>query len=974
MSSLITRLRVLIFSALILVTGAVSQESVDSTIWVKVTYYDFHSDRSNPEFEAVHSGGLHYGMVADTLGKNHKPVIGDTPYLNYFIHKWFVPFTHGDSTIPDYSPRAEYKSSYNPEYTETVTYNGTIKTDHDTSFINKVIKDSIPFTLAENGRYQFKDDDFFPLDNRGFGNEWNEHTPKDDPDADHNFSFTMELNWKFVMREGLVFYFKGDDDVWVFINNKLQLDLGGIHKAEESTISLDNIEGLEIGKTYSLDVFYAERHSKESHILITSNIFTVPSKLFLYGKDGPPDTEDNPRLEATDSITPGVPFTIYAHAIDSLLEWRKEYDSLITWEISPSKNGTISSSKGASTVFTATEPNSEVTVTACFTDPDNNRESKVSITFYVRSKPTIPVYTIRLYKDPGDVTVLTPIGTSDSVEFNKPYPVYGHVFDDKNNWLPDYDSLLLWDISPVENGNLDTNQGVNTVFTAEKAGVKTVLRARLRHPDDPQSYTSCNVELYVKNKSSQPNYIVKLFEDAEDSDSEIKSDDTITISQTDTIYGRVFDISDKHFPDFDKQLLWNFTPVSAGELDPEKGSFTIFTATKFNKYVTVTATFTDPQNPENLITAKAVLFIKPENIPSAYTLKLYDEPGNPEKLKPLGDSVTISAGKSFTIYGHVFDTNDVWVNNLDHYISWHKLDDDENATISHLLGDSTVFKSNKAGTYSIMAHFVDPETKGRPESKKTLYITVKAAKPYSLQIIRDTVNLNNPVPFDTLIFTKDDKNLKIYAIVMDKYGNYLSHADLAQWEIKDNKVATLSSLKGFTTKVIKEANSIKQETVVIVTQDDLIPDTLIIKKAPERITAVLPNPFTPGKDNIFDHVHHDAIDKYYSNIREQLNKNPSVTLILIQTELPLSPLNPNEPALKANYAKVFAYDAVGNIVRRDLKLLRVNNLSEYMYGIIWDAKNDNNRTVGTGSYYFTINAKMINGASFKYTTKAGIKR
>ena len=44
------------------------------TIWIPVTFYDFHSDKSNPEFEVDHTGSLRKGMVADTLNASKKPV------------------------------------------------------------------------------------------------------------------------------------------------------------------------------------------------------------------------------------------------------------------------------------------------------------------------------------------------------------------------------------------------------------------------------------------------------------------------------------------------------------------------------------------------------------------------------------------------------------------------------------------------------------------------------------------------------------------------------------------------------------------------------------------------------------------------------------------------------------------------------------------------------------------------------------
>ncbi|PRP78519.1 periplasmic protein TonB links inner and outer membranes-like protein, partial [Planoprotostelium fungivorum] len=76
---------------------------------------------------------------------------------------------------------------------------------------------------------------YWPLDNRGWGDWWNLPVSR----TDHNFGFTMEIATRFVYRGGEIFTFNGDDDLWIFINNKLVVDLGGVHNGLQRTINLE---------------------------------------------------------------------------------------------------------------------------------------------------------------------------------------------------------------------------------------------------------------------------------------------------------------------------------------------------------------------------------------------------------------------------------------------------------------------------------------------------------------------------------------------------------------------------------------------------------------------------------------------------------------------------------------------------------------------------------------------------------------
>jgi fibro-slime domain-containing protein len=129
---------------------------------------------------------------------------------------------------------------------------------------------AIPVTLrlgrvGDGTQYRVQNDEFFPVDNRGFGNQG----------RDHNFHFTLELHTRFRYRGGERFTFSGDDDLWVFVNGRLALDLGGVHGTEEGTVDLDAQAadlGIAEGEVYRLDLFFAERHTSASTFRIETSI------------------------------------------------------------------------------------------------------------------------------------------------------------------------------------------------------------------------------------------------------------------------------------------------------------------------------------------------------------------------------------------------------------------------------------------------------------------------------------------------------------------------------------------------------------------------------------------------------------------------------------------------------------------------------------------------------------------------------
>lgn len=115
------------------------------------------------------------------------------------------------------------------------------------------------------GEYQYSNSNFFPIDNQLWGNEGNAH----------NYHFTTEAHSKFVYRPGDTLTLLIDDDAWVFINNKLALDLGGVHGVMSGTVDLDARAaalGLIPGEIYDFALFQAERHTTQSNFNIRTSI------------------------------------------------------------------------------------------------------------------------------------------------------------------------------------------------------------------------------------------------------------------------------------------------------------------------------------------------------------------------------------------------------------------------------------------------------------------------------------------------------------------------------------------------------------------------------------------------------------------------------------------------------------------------------------------------------------------------------
>jgi fibro-slime domain-containing protein len=102
--------------------------------------------------------------------------------------------------------------------------------------------------------------------------------------AKHNFHFTSEVRYWFQYdaAQPYVLDFTGDDDVWVFINRRLAVDLGGIHTPVQGSVTFGMGQAaantrfsLTNGQVYEVVVFQAERQTVGSSYRLTLSGFNA---------------------------------------------------------------------------------------------------------------------------------------------------------------------------------------------------------------------------------------------------------------------------------------------------------------------------------------------------------------------------------------------------------------------------------------------------------------------------------------------------------------------------------------------------------------------------------------------------------------------------------------------------------------------------------------------------------------------------
>jgi len=282
----------------------------DGRVTLRVIYRDFTAD--HPDFEPAVSGleSATPGLVGAELGEDGLPVlVGTDPTITSAetFAQWFTDVPGVNGTIAGElslfnTERGDFVNRWDEGGAPWVAYEDVTwcgRTGEACSSCAELTEGARCFDPCPVPAYDCScsaiavsydgTPTFFPIDGEpgaitsedeleaatiapAYGGAW-ELEPGE---PRHNFHFTSELRFTFVYGAATSYAIgvTGDDDIWVFVNGRLAIDLGGVHTPVSQQVNLDGATyGLVNGERYEVALFHAERQTTGSTLRLSFSGF-----------------------------------------------------------------------------------------------------------------------------------------------------------------------------------------------------------------------------------------------------------------------------------------------------------------------------------------------------------------------------------------------------------------------------------------------------------------------------------------------------------------------------------------------------------------------------------------------------------------------------------------------------------------------------------------------------------------------------
>jgi fibro-slime domain-containing protein len=274
-----------------------SIETADTRGLIDIDLYNYNERK---EYEGLRFDDTDYTgsnkvtseIVKSNLGKDGYPVLSTN---NVSLNKLFNG--EWNQTIAG-AKGLNHLFSYNSN-TGEYSYNS----DTNYAYYNKSDANS------EKNFIVYNKPDYHDAEGKGSSGSFMPFSSLRDRTKKNMFAFGMKVSFNFMQpKEGringkdMIFSFSGDDDVWVFVDGKLVLDLGGVHERASGTINfntgvvtvndsnntnLNTIFGNKFSdySTHTLAFFYLERGRGDANCSLKFNLPPVPTNSIEVAKE-----------------------------------------------------------------------------------------------------------------------------------------------------------------------------------------------------------------------------------------------------------------------------------------------------------------------------------------------------------------------------------------------------------------------------------------------------------------------------------------------------------------------------------------------------------------------------------------------------------------------------------------------------------------------------------------------------------------